>query len=151
VIIERKGLGGASRNALLTSIRENVLYVARQGTRLQFLQKRERCTRQSRLQLAALQLWTGINAAYGMSLGLTDRRGTPYNLRLVRLLLGLVVFIHGVQQATKVVLRLGNVEQIGQRHSKDSKTGCPIAVGRVSANKESPITIYLTVSSLQDC
>ena len=61
-----------------------------------------------------------------MSLGLTDRREKSYNLGLVGLFLGLVVFVHGVQQATKIVLCLGDVKQVGQRHGKDGKAGCPI-------------------------
>lgn len=51
-----------------------------------------------------------------------------YIFWFIRLFFGLVIFVHSVEQAAKVVMRLGNIQQVGKGHRQDGKAICPTIV-----------------------
>ena len=51
-----------------------------------------------------------------------------YIFWFIGLFFGLVIFVHSVKQTAKVVMRLGNIQQVGKRHRQDGKAICPAIV-----------------------
>lgn len=51
-----------------------------------------------------------------------------YIFRFIGFFFGLVIFVHGIEQTAKVVMRLGDIQQIGKRHRQYGKAICPAIV-----------------------